>query len=694
MNLLYNISMPQPTTQTNTSTNPLVKEDFEQMPPNYYGEDQKAYLTHLQKRLESAYRVKNTIHPEWNNENYYTIYEKNQKIANTNHLEKKKNEDDVVISSGTIEAKLDALLSHVNNLNLSPEVEVYDKDKNSIVALAKALEDIMVDSACNEPGSDDSGDEEKRLARQRELLIQGTVFVQEEWLRLWEQKKVLKSAFDGKFASGEWDKKLVKTFEGPSRTMLYAPNVFLGDITQFYMENQPYIFIVIQTGHENVKSRYGQFENFKYVQKGAIKPIASATQTDPPKTIFDNKWRLTELKADQDEIIIYQDQPNDEFQILINGVLMLPIGYPLSAVAPRGKYNVAKQVFRIIHDKFAYGKGFVSSGSVQQISNLIDEMLRLFVLKTRKSIMPAYVNTSGRVIDRKVLSPGRISMGIDPGSLQPIAGNEVQGVTAGEANFLTMMKDMIDKSTVSEQFGGQPGKSGTTATEVMTLQQQAQLTLGLTVAACALLEKKLGYLRLYNILQNWFEPIGETVQGLGDARKLIKEYRRTTRQGTIEGAGPGERSVYLTDQPVPKPEVIREMELSDERSRGIPVRKTFINPVELSQAKLLFYVTVVPKEKESSTFYKSLFREELNDIIALIKLGSKPNLDGLEEEFARVWGKQRNKLFQSNVMPQLAGVSGGTGPQSPDQIMQGMGRSNPPLVPGALSGGGGEGMKT
>ena len=177
----------------------------------------------------------------------------------------------------------------------------------------------------------------------------------------------------------------------------------------------------------------------------------------------------------------------------------------------------------MIHDKFAYGKSFVSSGSIQHISALIDEMLKLFVLKTRKSIMPAYVNTSGRAIDKKVLMPGRISMGIDAGSLQPIAGNEVQGVTAGEANFLTMMRDLIDKSTVSEQFTGQQGKSGTTATEVMTLQQQAQLTLGLTVAACALLEKKLGYLRLFNILENWFEPVGENVEVVGEARSLVKK---------------------------------------------------------------------------------------------------------------------------------------------------------------------------
>ncbi len=675
-----------------TSTNPLVKEVVEMMPANYYGEEQKEYLTHLQGRLESAYRVKSTIHPEFNNLTYYQRYENNLKVANTHHLDPKKNDDDVVVSSGTIESKLDSLLSHINNLNLSIEVLAYDKDKNNVVALGHALEDIIHDTECNEPGSDDSGDEEKRLARQREMLIQGEVFVQEEWLRVWEQKKVIKEQFDGRFASGNWDKKLTKVFEGPSRTMLYGPNVFLGDITEFYMEKQPYIFAVVQMSYALAKTRYGQFENWKYVRKGAI-PQGS-TGADEVKTIFENKWRLTELSKEQVEVVLYQDQPNDEFQILINGMLMLPIGYPLSAVSPMGKYNIVKQVFRVIHDKFAYGKGFVSSGSVQQISKIIDEMLRLFVLKERKSIMPAYVNTSGRVIDRKVLSPGRISMGIDPGSLQPIASNEVQGINAGEVGFYNTMNELIDKSTVSSQFAGQPGKSGTTATEVATLQQQASLTLTLSITSCALLEKKLGYLRLYNVLENWFDPIGTSVQTLGEARSLIKNYRRTTRSVSIDGAGIGERSVYATDQAVPDAESIRQLEIQDEKARGIAVRKIFLNPEELRKAKLMFYITVTPKEKESSNFYKTVFRDMLNDVIALAKLGAQLNIEGIEEEFARVWGKKQDKLFASAPPPTLggmAGVPGQNGPQTPEQIAQGRGASadQPIMAPGALSAGGG-----
>ena len=493
-----------------TPKNPLdAKEEPQKDVEAIYNETDKDYLSFLQHRLESAKRQNDQGFPEFDGKSRLQYYEENEKIANTNHLEPKKNSDDVVISAGTIEAKLDALLSNINGLNLGSEVLSFDREKNKIVELGQIMEDIIFTTKTQD-GADGAGDEEKKMGRQRELLKQGTVYVQEEWCRRFETKKRLKQKYNGEFKGfAGFDSKLEVVFDGPSSTQLYGLNFYHGDVTEFYMDKQPYIFVVIKQSHELTESKYGKFENFKFVKKGQV-----SIDNDEAKTIFDNKWRLTDVAENQDEIIMYQDGPRDEFQILINGVLMLPIGFPLSAVSPKGGYNIAKQVFRILNDKFAFGGSFVSSGSVKEISAIIDEMLRLFVLKTRKSFTPSYINTSGRVIDKRVLSPGRISMGIDPQALVPI-GQEGQGVTVGELGVLKQMQELINQSTVSEQFTGQQGKSGTTATEVVELQRQARLSLGLAITVCSLLEKKLDYLRLYNILANWFEPLDTRVKELG-----------------------------------------------------------------------------------------------------------------------------------------------------------------------------------
>lgn len=660
--------------------NPLDKLNSEtKTAEDIYDVKDKSYLTFLQDRLTKAKTVRNSPLADYNNKTYLQIYEEDEKIANT-FLEEKKNKDDVIVSAGTVEAKIDALLANINSLDLGVEVLSFDRENNKLNELGLAMQDTIRMTEEHD-GGDESGDEEKKMLRQRELLKHGTVFVQEEWLRLFETKKVLNEKFDGKFKDFKgFTEKSELAFEGPGRTLLHGPNVYLGDITEFFMDKQPCVFVVINQDYKVAQTKYGKFENWKFVKPGA----APSTIKEEEKTIFDNKWRLTEVKDNQVEIIIYQDQPRDEFQVIINGVLMLPIGFPLSAVTPGGKYNIAKQVYRIINSKFAYGKSFVSSGAVKELSALIDEMLKLFVLKTRKSYSPPYVNTSGKVISEKVLTAGRISMGFSPDALQKI-GEEGQGVTSNEFNFMKELQDRVDKSTVSNQFQGQQGKSGTTATEVVELQRQSKLTLGLAVAVCALLEKKLGYLRLWNILQNWYEPLETKVVTVNDARKEAKEanrYRNTIREVNIEGEGLGERQVIPTDEALPSPEVIRQLEYKAQAETGTPSQKIFLSPAALKAAKVRWYIVINPKDKEGSAFFKLLYREKLADMITLMSLGSTPNRDGLEEGFSRAWGENRSKLFaKANVGPDVSGVS----PNS-----KAPGRSNAAGIPAGIPGGVGE----
>lgn len=657
-------------------TNPLIKDDEKAIfnENEIYNQEDKDYLNnHLQVRLQRAKNQKNQPYEEFDGKTYYQDYNENIKIANTK-LPKKKNTGDVVVSAGTVESKLDALLSHIHNLNLSPEVQAYDRENNRITELGLALTDTIFQTE-ERDGGELSGDKEKKMLRQRELLAQNAVFVQEEWLRTFEIKKALNKKYAGEFKNWkEWDKKLELVFEGPSRTLLHGPNVYLGDITEYFMEKQPYLFVVINQDYDIAKTKYGHFDNWKFVKKGPKKEMVEEEQ----QTIYDNQWRLTELQDNQVEIILYQDKPNDEFQIIINGVMMLPIGFPLSAVSPAGEYNIIKQVFRPISHKFAYGKPFVRMGSIREISHLIDEMLKLFVLKTRKSYATPYINTSGKVISSRVLDAGRITMGISPDALHPI-GNEGQGVTANEFNILKELQDRVDKSTVSSQFTGQQGKSGTTATEVVELQRQAKLTLGLTIAAGEFLELKLGYLRLWNILENWYNPLGTKIITVNNAREYVNTFRKVTREVNLEGEGLGERQIIPTDKtPVPEAEVIRDMEKTEEKKRGIPVRKIFLNPKGMKVAKLRWYITITPKEKETSAFFKLMFREQLADMLTLMNLGSVPNLDGLQEEYSRVWGKNRSKLFQSGK-PELAGVSSALGQNA-------QGRANQSGLPSAGGG--------
>lgn len=627
------------------SKNPLDAERVEGQPEEpsvdaiKLNEAQVQYQSFLDQRLTRAQELRDRSWSEFTNKTYLKYYEENEKLANT-YIEAKKNDDDVKISSGTIEAKLNVLLSHIDNQNLTPEVLAFDKEDKPLRDLGTAFTDIMERLAEHDGGAD-GGDTEKRMLRQKELVKQGTVFIQDKWCTKRQAKKVLNKKYDGTFNFSAWDTVWKKTYEGPDRVLLYGPNVYLGDITVFSMEEQPYAFTVETMTFDVAKTLFGTFGNWTHVHKGM--PPTPATIDTGARTIYDGKFRLTQLTENQVEVIKYQDPIRDEFQIQINGIMMLPIGFPLSVVSPGGQINIAKQILYPINPQFAYGKSFVSSGDVYELSKVIDEMLKLFVLKTRKSITPPYINTSGKIISKRVLSPGTISQGIPPNSLQPI-GTESQGVTAGEYQIYQELLHNVDRSTIGPAFQGQQSAPGTTATEILATQRQAKLSLGIIISACTMLEQKLAYLRLPIIVANYFEPIGEI---MGEDGVSKKQYKAVSRQTTIENAGNGTRMIIPTDGPLPNSAVVRAMEIQDEKETGYPSQRIYLSPKNLRNIEITWKCVVVSKEKESSATEKLMFRETLNDAMALIKLGSKPNASGLEGEFARVYGLDKNKYFMS-----------------------------------------------
>lgn len=599
------------------------------------------YQSFLEQRLRDAQEKRDRMWPEFNKKTYLQYYEDNEKIAMT-YVEASKDEDMPELSSGTIESKLGTLLSHLDNLNLTPEIQAFDKDDEPLRDLGVAFTDIL-DRVAEHDGGLDGGDTEKRMLRQKELLKQGTVFIQDKWCTKKQAKKTLKKKYDGTFNFSAWDTAWKTVYEGPDRVLLYGPNVYLGDITVFSMEEQPYAFTVEIMEYDMAKGLFGTFENWTYVKQGPIPPTTNVTGQIGGRTIFDGKFRLMSLKNTQVEVIKYQDPTRDEFQIMINGIMMLPIGFPLSAVTPGGRINIAKQILFPVNPQFAYGRSFVSSGDVYSLSRQIDEMIRLFVMKTRKSITPPYLNLSGKVISRRTLMAGNITSGIPPNALQAI-GTESQGVTQGEYQIYKELLDLVDKTTVGPAFQGQYGGSNTTATEVIEVQRQARLSLGIIITACTLMEVKLTYLRLPLIIANYFTP---TAQQLNEDGKIENRYKALSRETDIENAGSGVRRVIPTDGELPSKAAVRAMEIMDERETGYPSQRIYLSVRGLRAIEVRWRVVVKPQERDKSAYEKLIFRETLADAIALYNLGSVPNIAGLEQMFSKAYGHDRNKMFGS-----------------------------------------------
>jgi hypothetical protein len=619
----------------------LEKDVAEVQKPNYSEEEEK-YISALQKRLYAAKEQRDQSRDEWDGQDYLQQYEANEKAANT-FIQPKKNKEDTNFQSGIIRQKLFALLSALTNLNLTGDISAYDRDGLKVQALGDAMEDII--AKADEMDNDD----EKKFLRHYELLKQGTVFVEESWMKKTKKVKTMKAEFDGKIKGAKWDEKMVAAFARPSRSIIPGPNVYLGDISVYDASDQPYLFTVDVKSYEEAESIFGEWERWVNVPK-------NIRQFTPSEQMDGYGWTVTKVQKDEVEIVRYQDKWNNETAILLNGVLMTPIGLPL----PYGldEYTIAQQNLEPIHSKFAYGKSLVAR--VKNKAAILDEFLRLGVLKTQKSFMPPYINLSGRMLTNRVFMPGKISHGIPKDSLVPINDREANGITSPELAMINEIKGSIDSETTSPIFSGQPTGGDATATEIVELQRQAKMVLGLTIFSVSLLEWKLEWLRLKNIIANWFKE--EKTQVVGE-KGMETKFRPTGVERLIEGEGTGRRVVVPTKF-VPESAVIEAMEKILSEEQGTPLRLIFINPDEINFTKLFWQINVTAREKKSSEVEKLLFRAEMADAQLF---GDLLNRNYLAERFANVWQEDPQKMFrqQQDLMPPGAEGQAGQIPGAP-----------------------------
>ena len=671
---------------TNQSTNPLVKDEVKDGVEMIYSIKDQEYITHLQQRLEDAKALKSQPWPQFGGKNYYEWYDENNDVANTVILSDKDKNGVKKSRAGSIENKMKAIISTIMGLNLFAEVFAFNKSNKRELALGTAMEDIIKDTQ-ERDGADGCGWKDKFIKAMHALLGQGTTFIQEEWKTSFCKRKRLKEDYKGEFKGFKgYDEFLELDESRPESTILHGKNVLLGSMNVPYMEQQPYVVVVKYLDYSVAKTVFGKFENWQYVVKGT-QPISNGLSLNGQgSTIYNNNWRLTDVEKNNTEILFYEDQPNNEFQIIINGVLMLPIGFPLSEYSADGKYSISKSMCDVFDEYFPYGKPFVRDGSVKHLSDVLDMLLGLFTMKVMKSAMTPYVNTSGKVISNNVLTPGHIAMGFQPDELTPI-GVEGQGVTAGEFKMFDLLNGLVENSTMPNLFSGGQTRSGTTATEVAAMQQQANKALIRIITASALMVQRMSEKRLWNILAHWFDPTGKMViLNDNDERVEKNRYRNLNKDANIEGEGFGERRTILTDEELPSSGEIRELEKLDEADSGFPVKRTYIRADKMKVAQRKWYVVVNAAPKESSATNKAEFREMLNNILTLVQMGSKPNQPEIEEKFADMYRTKRSKIFEKAQAPQQQqGAEAGQQIQTPEQNGAASGQSqNNPMIDGGI----------
>lgn len=588
-------------------------------------------LNFYTRRFDNAKQQREVASKYFDDRNYTDDYTANENMKNT-YLRKKINDSEVRVNTGTAEKKLEAIQNELLTMNLQHEVRAFDKDDLEIAELGADMGDLVSRTNYMEK------DEDFWIEATAELLTQRTVFIEECYSPI-------------KIKRGKTE------IYQPKKKLVSGLKMFLGDITipAYRQAEQPYQFKYDRLTYEEAEAYFGNLPNWKYVKKGA--PM----RDEHIGTAYD--YRFGQLASDEVEIITYASLPDDEYQVIINGVMMYEPGTKLPWSYDH--YNIRMFVLKSMSPDFAYGKPLTASAkTLQALSN---ETIRLMIRKFQQAIEPPLAVPKGKIYSRNIWDPGAVTQGIKANEFERLIDH--QGVTAGELAMYRLIEEKTEEFIGASNIAqGMASGKEITATEVLQMTKQFVKQLGLAVYAISRMKRDMTEIRLYTIFDNMLDPIRKTYDSLS---KEIKEVYRsfTIDDAYLENEKRGKKIIQFTDKNLSPQQEEQLYEFEEEqKKRGNNLRIKFINAKRLKEIFVNWYIVVTAQEKEGTALDKVVFQDKLKQGIVISKIaGRLLSGDKIIDDYQRTWKAKDWFQIKAPAMPQM-----GVGPDG--QPMQpGMG---------------------
>lgn len=610
-------------------------EKLEVKEPEYSSEEAE-YRGFLLRLLEQDRNNREQPHDEFNGMTYTQRYVENFKAGNS-YTPPRKNKEDTSLVTGTTREKKNAVINSVLSLVFDTTFRAFDNNNLEDQQLGEAMTDCVFQANQVEQW------DEKKIYAYSELADQGDVFIEDLWIdevRIDKRKMKIKDLNEETFKNFNPTKSVKVVYSGPRRRVVPGMQVYLGNIREPDIKLQPRIFTRQVIPYALAKSIFGTLPRWKNVPYDLI-------ETDGENSDhFGFNWRLETIGKDMVEILCYQDKWNDEYQILLNGVMQLPVGFPMPW--EHGEYNIVHGHLEPISPFFAYSKSIPDKTFLDQ--KVLDEMYRLAVLKTQKSFMPPIANYSANILTQNMFLPGKINNDLEKGEIEVLGGNpNMYSLQTSEFEMMKMIKGYIDEKSVSPVLTGQDTFGDrATAVEVDSVTKQAKQALGVMIFGFLNLHLNLDHLRLLILLENYTKENGEKVDKLNN--KLEKKFRAISVERDLGERGTGVKRIEFTEKAM-SPEELYDLEEGVSRDGEgkptsiIPPKKPMkymqISPSTLRSIKYRWYPEVTVNERESSLAERISFEDRI------VKAAQFFGIESLNMEYIKQQWSAKNKIDPS-----------------------------------------------
>lgn len=593
-----------------------------------YSKEEKAHYKMLMENLCQMRDLQRRQLTEFDNKTFQQAYEENRK-ADLGYNEFTDDPADFRITTGLTREKDTTILSTLLNFDLQPNITAFDKNNTLINELGSKMEDLVIKSREIEIYP------EKRTDIYRELIAQGAVYVEEVYTERAIVKKSVGawSPTSNKISDFKNDAHPLYDVEGKCEAKLYLGKyVLFSSMNEPELQNNGMVALYEEVDRSEAEAIYSKWDRWDCVPEEVTNETPfqenTATTTTGGNVGSDYIWNVYKVGKGKVGITKVMKRFSNEYMILLNGVMVLPVGYPLTAVSPSGLYNVAKGLGERI-PKFAVGKGIPSKTKVDQ--RMYDTVLRAMVGKQWQSFKPALGNRSGNVLSRDIITAGQFTHGIKQNDIFPILPTQLLSISNGDVSMFEMMKQIINEKSVTDSYAAQNIGGSGTATEVVNQQKQTMLKLAATIDGVRALERRLILLRIYNIIANWTKadesPLYENTQEVIDgvvtitgrkpvAGKTEKKYKQFTQDSVIGEGKKGLKMTHFVGNDAKLPTAREHVKMEDEykEKTGKEARISFINAEWLRVLEAIWNVDTILASKDDDNMQLLMYLDNLTRV--------------------------------------------------------------------------------
>lgn len=469
-------------------------------------------ISNLTARIKRDYTIghKNQTTPfrEFNDMSLQGISERDQKLFNSYVEPKSEDPDESWMWNGVkpvTRNKIISIAAHATAALIYPNVFAQNKNDEEDKGAAQVMRELI------EYNIQNSDYEETFLFGIIAACVNPCVYLQSEFSEV--QMTIKEQNEKGTISTKEIIDDVLSGFK---TNLIPTDEMLIANIYQYEHQRQRFTIHRRFIEYDEAERIHGDHKNFEFV-----KPGVKAIYSELDGQFYDT--HDTELVTLVEEVT-YRNRLEDTEVPFINGIYLGEDnvdGNPFKHrdTQNRPKYPEAKGGYEPIDEKrFYYYKSAVSKLAPDQ--QLTDRLWRIGMDASMLQSMPPLAISGNETVNSSVMFPSSVNVFKPDTKVQPING----GISAVPAfNAIQMLdKDMADSAQDRER-SGQSGQVPKTAREVMILDKNAEIAMGLFKKMIKTLVQDFGYLMIDDIIQHDTIADVEEITG-GKTRETYKTF--------------------------------------------------------------------------------------------------------------------------------------------------------------------------